>query len=523
MTSRAEAKKLLAPIGIHDLVVLLMLGALIEFGLSGFADAPALGWELFSGGRIVAAFSTEGLVASMPAGLGWLGDVLLFALLRAGSWPLLYGFLLTSFALVYFLILFRVVSKATHSCVLTSFGVAGTLYVILPHLRAGRSLLDFVLFLVFYSLILNTYSSRRGDVPSLTSVPRHLWVALPAVALIWSNVGSGFVLGMLLLLLLPLGLCVDAAWQRKGQAEGLWSWILLTLACVFASFLNPLGIGVYRAAWGSLGSFAELGADVFSALSRGSLPIVLSLSLMMVGAALGARTRESTGAFPILSVAVFAILASVFPAAALFYHVLAICVLVSIAEKIVSRAFRAKEGAEITPPSLVSRLEERERRSLRGSAVLSALLLILLVDCTVNQKLLLYAGPFGPDRERFPYAAVEVLRGTWSDEGEAVVVTPPAWSGFVAFGGQGAVRPLFGALASSKDDGYEQFRRMLHPRGGWAQYGQDHGVTHLLLPRSDPLAEWLRETGELFPLHEDERALLFDLRSMQRFSKGTFE
>jgi hypothetical protein len=523
MSSRAESIKLLAPIGMHDVVVILMLGVLLQFGLSGFADAPTLGWELFNGGRIVAAFSAADPSASTSVSLGWLGDVLLFALFRAGSWPLLYGFLLASFTLVYFLVLFRVVSKATRSNVLTSLGVAGSLYLILPHLRAGRGLFDLVLFVLFYALVLNWYSNKRANVLPVTGVPRPLWVALPVIAFIWSNVGSGVPLGMLILLLVPVGLWADAACERTSALELIRNWMLLTLVCIFASLLNPLGVGMYAAAWGALGDSAALWGDVAPRFPSGPLPIVLSLALMLAGAGMGSRVRESAGAFPILSVALFATLGCAFPSAAPFYHILAISLLVSVAGELLAAASREKGGAAVAPRSLIDQLEERERRSLRGSAVLSALLLILLVDCAVNQKLLLYAGPFGPDRGRFPYAAVDVLREVWSEEGQAVVATPRAWSGFVALNGQGVVLPLLRERDSLQGDEYENLRRMLHPRGAWGQYVRDRGVTHLLLPRADPLAEWLRESGELFPLHEDDRALLFDLRSMPRLSERTFE
>jgi hypothetical protein len=161
-------------------------------------------------------------------------------------------------------------------------------------------------------------------------------------------------------------------------------------------------------------------------------------------------------------------------------------------------------------------VETREHKSLGGSAILSALLILLLVDSIAHRKVLSYEGPFGPSVQAFPYGAAEFLKQMSIEDGNVVVAAPPAWGGFLALYAREAAQPIIDdRLALLGHEFYVENASELQLGADWSAYLTKMQACRLLLPRTDPLAITLKELGDAFALYEDNVAILFDLRSVR--------
>jgi hypothetical protein len=79
---------------------------------------------------------------------------------------------------------------------------------------------------------------------------RHLWLA-PAAMVLWVNMHGGFVLGIFI-----VGVFAGVALLRRHGAD-FKSYVLVGLACVAATLVNPLGWHVYQGVLSTLGHFVQ--------------------------------------------------------------------------------------------------------------------------------------------------------------------------------------------------------------------------------------------------------------------------
>lgn len=508
-------KGFISPVGLQDILVLIALHSLVALRLANFADDPSTGRHLSTGNWILSHHAVPKLDPFLAAAdprpwvsQQWLGDTVLWLLYSAGAWPLVYAFLIVVFAFTYFGILYRAASRQSGQYLLASLALLLSFEIGKVHFILTPVIFGIFFFALLYVALARVYKelSANRDPPLL----RRLFYILPLLFIVWANVHSSFPLGLLLLSLLLVGLVLDARTMTLVPPTAVGSIFKLLILCAAVTVLNPHGVNIYREA------FAQV-SSVWPALSFHAGPgyaFEISICILILGLYLQPALRPQVGWFWVLSILVFAHLALTAARFAPFYGIVAIIPVIFALHGIAKSDFFARPPGMDRLRKAAAALEHRESTSMQGYAVLSVLLALLLVDCTANHKLLLYEGPFGPDGDSYPYAALDVARETSITSGAVIVAAPPKWGGFITFYGEGELQPIIDDRVTLVGREFlEEYVQALRPGREWMEYLMKVGANRLLLPRLDPLAVAIRESGDALPLYEDKNSILFELPS----------
>ncbi|MBN8547757.1 MAG: hypothetical protein J0M12_00430 [Deltaproteobacteria bacterium] len=527
MTTQAP-NKFLSPVGFQDILVLLALHSLVAVQLVGFADDPGLGWHLAAGHWSISHASVPtsdpflALETARPwISTQWLSDVLLWSLYNLGSWPLLYSFFTIVFAFTFLGLLYRTLTQVSGSYLLSSLALIVAFKIAQVHFILRPVVFGFFFFVLVFGYVAKMYRSTQSGEETSASL-RRMFFLLPLLFVAWANLHPTFPLGLLLVALLPVGVWLDRfSGLRKSLSTevSIRALFLLLGVCVLATLCNPYGYRLHEEVFLQFGNFAathfEEWAPVDFRRLEGQL-FQFSIAMVLLGFFLESSLRARIGWFGILSILVFGHLgASVLRCVPYFGIVVSLPLVYAFqtlgSSELLARIPRAEWYLE-----KLSLLESREKRSLHGYAVLSAVLLLLLVDCTANRKLLLYEGPFGPSFDRFPYAALDVVKETSLSEGQIVIAAPLAWGGFITLYGEGSMKAIIDDRGTMiGDDFYNAYYDALKVGSDWMTYLSERGANRLLLPANDPLAIFIKQTGEALPLFEDSHSILFELPSQR--------
>lgn len=511
---------LISPVGFQDILVLVALHSLVAMRLLGFADHPAAGRHLSTGHWVFTHHSIPKfdpfLFSHSPnpwVSQQWLSDLLLWLLYSAGGWPLLYAILTLIFSFAYFGILYRAISRISGQFLLASAAMILAFKVGEVDFFFGPQIFGLFLFAFVYALVCSMHRKLAGG-ENPSQAMRRMYYMLPLVFLLWANLDGMFTLGLLLVFLLACGTGLDCIASRPSTAgDRTWSatraLFVLWGCCIVATLVNPHGLAIYSEV---AAQFDMQRAPLNFGQSEGVF-FEISLFVFFIGLFVQPTLSARLGYFGLISVLVFAHLGMTSVAFAPYYGIVAaipfIYSLQSLGEKMLSR-FASLAWCR----SALRVLEVRERSSMHGYAVLSVLLILLLIDCTANHKLLLYEGPFGPRPEVYPYAALDVVKETSITDGPIVIAAPPVWGSFITFYGEGEMRPIIDdRTAMLGANFFEENLQALKPGNDWMGYLTQRGANRLLLPREDPLAVSVKNSGDALPLYEDNLSILFELPS----------
>lgn len=561
--------------GLQESLVVLAVISLTAVQMRDFAIDPGVGWHLLSGEVTLKTESVPRfdpfLASAEPRRWisdQWLGDITLFTLYAAGSWPLVYGALAALYLATYFIVLYPLTVHLTGAPIIaaaTSFLAfkVGQLHFILRPVVFG-----FFCFALTCAFLWRATVRRPGE----EAVPprrRAVLLWLPPVFILWANLHPSFILGLLLvalragaILLEYLGIDhlrgivnrsssplrleagepegghqisrvpadaspklkkpaergvrssdIIVSGSRQKSPESIYSAILLFVVCVVATFINPNGLELHRSifALGSDPFFMRYHEEWLPPEPLRGVGLTLTLTTLLAGLAfLTERSPRSWGTFEILVVTVFAVLAYDSIRMVPFFGIVVAAPLArSLANRrVIGEGTRGIIG-ELRRAWLA--LSHRELSGARGVVVAILASIILLVDPLVRGHVVLFRGPFGPPANRFPEGAVATLTPLASPERRLIVVAPPHWGGFIAWRGEPFMRPMIDdrntLLGASF---YREFIDALRPAGQWREYLDRHRATHLIWPTTDPLVGSVRATGRFVERYADSTAVVFE-------------
>lgn len=475
-----------------------------------FADDPGLGWHLATGELI----AKTGIIPLEDLFLStrrpwicdqWLSDLIFFKFFSLGDWPFLYAVLTSLYLVTFFGILYFGIASLT----------GGALSVSLATLLGFKlGLLHFILRPVMMGFPLMALVVLWAD----ELYPRRLRVALVGlVFFIWAQLHPSFVLGLLLLLLCSLGKAIDGVCGKnacglRDAVRGLAVWVF----CLGATMCNPQGVELHRSILKLGGStyFMRLNSE-WLPLSFGSAEGVLFLStfgVIIVGTIMNwGSSRWRT--YDLLSATTFGYLAISSVRILPFYAIVMAPILTRSLDSLTRLSWL------ISAPSIrllvrpLSILNSREKKLFRGSIVLTAMVVALLSDALMREKLLFFSGPFGPSSTTYPYQGVAELVALSTGSSEpAIVITHPDWGGFVV---QESMRRLTPTIDDRNgllgEDEYRAFFDAIQTPEGLMAYARNKKARFLLLPTSLAVHADLMRDNQVRPIIQDSISIAYSL------------
>lgn len=489
-------------LSVTTVVIVLAYISLYLLQMADFADDPGVGWHLKTGElvwnsrtipRVDPFLASERRVWIADQ---WLSDLLLFAGYRRGGWELLYVTLAGVWLVTFFGILFRAVRIELGS-------VLASLVAVLLAFKCAQ--VHFILRPVVFSILCFTCAyvtirdiSRRESVSARALVvPGGFLVALFAL---WSNLHPAFVLGLVLVLMIPIARMLAGRWCRSE----LVNCVVLALLCVLGTCLNPYGIGLHESiiALGRSSYFLSLNSEWLPPRldSFEGVTLVAFVTLPVLAFLVSPVFRRSVGWFDLFAMGFlafeafgsvrfipFAAIAGVFPMAAALRSL-------------------AQAGGGISALRLsarcVRRVEQGERCSFNGEITACCCAVVGILFC----GLMPLPPKLGPQEVRYPRAIVEILR---SDAAEGVVLASPDWGGFIT----ASLYPAFKALIDDRntligEELYQQYFQSLRSHEVLSALVSRFHVTHLVIPRHSPVGEALASERRSVILLDDGKHLV---------------
>lgn len=507
-------------IGLAELTVVLGALTLVLFQLNQFAADPGLGGHLATGAYVLETGTVPRtdpfLVGATPrlwVADQWLGGVVLFKILQATSWPVLYGALTALYIVSFFVFLHRTATLASGSVLSASVATLICLKLSCVHFIARPVLLSLCLLVLLGWILAEVRASiARGGATFWWSI-----LVLPPLFLLWALVHPYVVVGLALFGAFLLALAGDFLLLRGVTVEPRRGVVLFLAFCCSAgaTLLNPYGAALYAKIVG-LGQsplYRTL-LQEWQPLAWDSIEMVI-VFFMVFTISLSLLVREARG--PRIGIHELLIL----PAALWFALTSArgIAVFTVLAAPSLAVALRNIAAspllASLPMLGLTRRIsaacEERELLGARGYLLATAIAVGLLLFTLWFDRLPLYRGDYGPPRS-FPYGAVQYLRERGSPEHPVQILNPVDWGGFIVWAGAGRVRPVIDDRLTLRPE--EEFRSYLvnfRGDGNWLELVHRYGVSYLLVPRSGDFAASIQASRLAELLYEDSVAVVFRL------------
>jgi hypothetical protein len=449
-----------------DLALIAGALTLLLLQLNGFANDPGVGWHLKTGEMIYSSgiiprtdpFLASAAVRSWVSDQ-WFSDYLFFALFNAGSWPLVYAVFTIIFLFTFFYVLVKALELderiSTLAIGITSFLVfrLATIHFILrPH----------ILSFLFFSVILYGIYALRKNLKLLHC----LFIIFPIIFVLWANIHPSFFLGFILLVLFAAGSVFDLfLLKRRTLSEANFNyWLLLIALCAAATLINPYGFQLHRSILSLVDS--DLFASLYSEWKSMDFknPEAALFEVLLVGifstGFLKADFFRKLAFFDLLLLLLFGHMAATsirilpyFGIAAAYPFALAI--------------------SEFLP-------NWRGRSSISLLVIISAL---LLGGVLWFRKIPLYAGTYGPDKDRFPFESLDYLKQQGTKENPVAVFSTPNWGGFITWYGEGKVKAILddrSILLGEKI--YKDYLQIDKGEAGFDDFAKQFAAKYALLP-----------------------------------------
>ncbi len=511
------------PWGLADACVAIAFISLFFVQADGFARDPGVGWHLKTGAFIWKTWSVPDIdlflsfAAPRPwVSDQWLSDLLFHFLYVQGSWPLLFAVISIVFCGTFLWFLYRGVVKsgvnylaAALSCII-AFKLAQVHFILRPVVFA---------FLFFVFLYVRVFALQMELKVSKTFDLRRCVFILAPLFCLWANMHPSFVLGLLLLVLLPLGQGLDFIFFERAPAALnralLVKLIALIFICFAATLINPyffdLHVSIFKLANNSY--FMSLNEEWHSPNFQEYSGFLLELVIfgMVACVLLTKQSGLAWGSFEILALLLFAHLTFQSIRVMPFFGIILSIPLAQVLQSLKSlKRFQELPVLRLLWPAF-SGIENRERHSHQGRVLLSAFSIVLLWIGIFRSDLLSSLKiEVSPPRNEYPYGALEFLTAQSFSEQGVVVAASPNWGGFITLKGHPQIRAIIDDRNTMLGEKfYREFFNHLRPGGGWQSYLTQFNTTHLLLSAKSALAQSLLESGKLAVLHRDEVAILF--------------
>lgn len=508
------------------LVILIAFATLLSVSIGQFADDPGVGWHLKTGEYIlensaVPKFDPFLFVTTPRAWVSdqWLSDCLIAFVYKLGKFPLLYALGTVLFVCTFFSLLYPALRNTEGSAIPALIATFFAFKIAQVHFILRPVLFAFFCFALLFRLIAPLYQTGELLLPlsSVTKIIRRLAMILPILFLLWANLHPSFSIGLIFLSLIVLGLSLDQffftqSWSRQDLLARRNGLALVLVISALATLINPAGWALHQ-------SILELSGNAFFMnyhqewlspdfnKSEGQF-VEWFLYGTILSLLIGFRARRAS--------MVDFLLICFFTHAALdavrflpFFGI--------VLSPYLSRSMRIfSELGELPGFKRLAlayqAIEERERRAWIGMPV--ALCSFILVGWTLTTgHLPLFTGVTGPSLSKYPYQEVAELRSVITTEQPAIVAAESNFGGFLTWQGEGKIKALIddrNTLVGEKL--YQDFESGLAGKGDWQGYFRSIGATHLMLRKSDPLAQRLKANSELQLVTEGPIVSIFSLK-----------
>jgi len=478
-------------LGLFLIVIVALIGGRRLFGDADAATHVATGsWILehqkvpkvdpFSGTRAGAEWFAHEWLADLASALayracGWNGLVAGAAMVIVLAHVLLFRFLVGRGDDV--LVAFGAVVAAA--------ATASSHWLARPHLIT-------VLFLVIWTLVLEQVVRVRWR--------RRALMALPPLALVWSNVHGGFLLAFAVLACYGLGVCLAG---RAGRS------LLPPLVAAFAGsglcvLVNPWGWRLPRhlVAFFAFHGPALRATSEFAPVAADRAGIALFLFAALCAGAIACGLRGALVPFHPGT-----LLALALTTAMAFRSIRHVEVMVIFGAIVISGGLSPFLRARVDPQTR-SQLEAlRVREGSCGGGVVAAGLAVLWALAVLG-----FLPRAGFDPAQFPVGAVEALKRS-GPAPAGPVFAPDVWGGYLILEWPEARVYVDGRWDMYGDEFFERYSDIYLARGVWSSALDEAGVTLVLLPLDAPLAAAMRASGDWILWHADGTTLVFRRRA----------
>jgi len=508
-------------ISIIDILVLLGAFFLVRDCFSEFANDSGVGWHLMSGKYVlenheVPKFDPFLYSATPRAWISdqWLGDLILYSLYSYASWPLVYAVLTIIFMAVFAVATARlcyasgVSSLSTFISVLFAFKLAQIHFILRP------VLFSFSFFLMIYCLLLNYKKYFSYKV---------LYIFLPVTFYLWTNIHPSFPLGLILMTLFVLSQALSCK-NSEGRQE-FYPLVLSLMFCFLVTLTGPYGTSLLKSIFTLTQStyFMQVQSEWHGISFVTYEGVSLLVASIIVIVALVFSKFSLLTAFELISYIVFAVL-SMRSVRILPYFSIVLVVPLARSLDELTKLFKIEKSSALH--SFFTSLTRYEYKTTHGLLGLCLLSLYLLFSAIVFQKIYPYDKGFGPQVDKFPYQAIQVILqdiqveknndvAKFPDQKSVVVLSHPNWGGFITFYGNNfEERKRLLPLIDDRnyllgEDFYKNYFESLKPTESAKNAIKMFKAQYVLLPKSALLASYLK-SHSVFPLlFEDGIASLF--------------
>ena len=416
----------------------------------------------------------------------WLSEVVMWLGYRAGGLPGLILFFAAIIAATFWLV-YIVCDGRPY---LAAFVVLLAALATAPFWGVRPQMFNMLFTAAFVYLVERHRKGRVGR--------RALWL-LPLLTLVWANLHSGYLLGIVLLLTYVVGGALDGLKMSRQKIPVDWTpvgWLfLMTLVSFFIAVINPSGPALWIYPFFTLGSHAmqryiqEWQSPNFHLAIFWPFAVLLFLGILSMIA--NRRRPTATEVLLFCSTAAAGLLSS--------RH---IPIFAIVSAPIISRhLLDALDGSPLYPwMSGRVKGEDSDRSIVINWILLSIMILLAAVwiagKIQTNEQAI---------AARFPVTAVDYLEQNNLDQ--AYGYNSYNWGGYLIWRGL----PVFvdGRADVYGDDFLFDYRRTFDLSDRWQLSLDEYNVDFVLIEQASPLANLLEASGDWERVYRDEVASLF--------------
>jgi hypothetical protein len=500
----SQRLKLNIRLGFYDILVLIASYNLLSIQLKSIAEDPGTGWHIKTGLFILENHSIPSfdpfLSITRPwVSDQWLGDLIIATIYSLGNWQLLYTFFSIVFITTFFIIIRLNKTSGTRFAIITLFPVVVAFKISQIHFLIRPVAFSFTFFTIL-TLIVHSISQKIGKNVSLN---KYYW-KLPLLFLLWCNIHPSFILGLIIVGIIPFSCLLSPEIKLKLQLK-LW---LLFLICTFCTFINPFGFALHH-------SILVLGqSDFFMKLHmewqspdfkniEGRLIEMVGL-IIIFSAIIIKLPKNYRTFFTIISVTVLAHLGlksvRMLPYLAIY--------LIPITGQSLERIWFKYRTSKVI--RLIPKFNLYERNSSQG-LITSIIVIITITVSTLGwNKIPLFNDTFGPSKKNFPYTEVAFLKDKFGQKDLRMhIYAPPSWGGFITLNLPDNLRPIIDDRNTLiGEEVYKEYLASYSKFSKFQKFIKKYEASLILVPKDTYLSSELKTNQGFAIIYQGKTAIV---------------
>ncbi|MGI6523788.1 MAG: hypothetical protein ACOX2O_00620 [Bdellovibrionota bacterium] len=512
-----DLKKIIRPLGIQDIVMLVAIVSLTCVQLSRVTSDPGFGWHLATGDWIInnLKLPTEDpfLSISRPWIVEqWLAEVIMSASFRLGGWSALYLLTIIVYLFSFTVLLYHFASHIVKDLLAVSLSCFLAFKLGQVHFLSRPVMFSFPCFIVVCSQIFILLRAiKTGQSDGIKKAFNKAYLYIPITLAVWVNLHPSFMLGLAVCVLLPLALVLDRIiLHAKIVIPYKYITILLILAFC-ATLLNPYGFKLHYLAFSVNNSefIKSLFNEWHSPNFREYSGVLFEISIMaLLGSLFISRCKGlQWGFFEFLLLTGLGY-ATINSVRMLPYF--GIALVIPLAEAFSSAVTQLLEGKLKIIAVALKNISRKEALTLRGKGIFYAFLIISVLYASFYQKVLFYNGEFGPEQEKYPYKALDLIKVRERDSARTVVAAIMNWGGFITWYGEGRIKAIIDDRSALLGETFiKRYLKEIEGGKNWRDLLKEFEAKYLLLEPESTFAKELKSDAPESVLYEDDHSILF--------------